>query len=329
MVKTFFIIVNNQASNGLKADVWQNIRTRLDSRKISYIFRKTKQVGNAKSLTKRYVSHLTKEEADETVVIVIGGDGTLTEVLNGIKETPYKHVPLAFIPIGENNGFAQGIGIASNPMTALEQILSATEPVYYDIGEYTETTHQSHGYFFNDFGIGLDAFVISLNTQAHKHKRLQKLLNKFHLKFLAYMVSAFEALINQESFSATIRIGEKYEFFKHVAFVNVANHPYFDNGIVLSPTANVNDHKLDLLIADNLGFFKFIILAISIYFKKQLKLPYLHHYKSDQIHLIINSLEFGQIDGEEIGNGYFDIFYKTSQYPFWMNISSVPPAKRR
>ncbi len=155
------------------------------------------------------------------------------------------------------------------------------------------------------------------------------------------MVSAFEALINQESFSATIRIGEKYEFFKHVAFVNVANHPYFDNGIVLSPTANVNDHKLDLLIADNLGFFKFIILAISIYFKKQLKLPYLHHnyhllqqyhlhhYKSDQIHLIINSLEFGQIDGEEIGNGYFDIFYKTSQYPFWMNISSVPPAKRR
>ena len=184
MVKTFFIIVNNQASNGLKADVWQNIRTRLDSRKISYIFRKTKQVGNAKSLTKRYVSHLTKEEADETVVIVIGGDGTLTEVLNGIKETPYKHVPLAFIPIGENNGFAQGIGIASNPMTALDQILSATEPVYYDIGEYTETTHQSHGYFFNDFGIGLDAFVISLNSQAHKHKRLQKLLNKFHLKFL-------------------------------------------------------------------------------------------------------------------------------------------------
>lgn len=147
MVKTFFIIVNNQASNGLKADVWQNIRMRLDSRKISYIFRKTKQVGNAKALTKRYVSHLTKEEADETVVIVIGGDGTLTEVLNGIKETPYKHVPLAFIPIGENNGFAQGIGIASNPMTALEQILSATEPVYYDIGEYTETTHQSHGYF--------------------------------------------------------------------------------------------------------------------------------------------------------------------------------------
>lgn len=33
MVKTFFIIVNNQASNGLKADVWQNIRMRLDSRR--------------------------------------------------------------------------------------------------------------------------------------------------------------------------------------------------------------------------------------------------------------------------------------------------------
>lgn len=328
-MKTFFIIVNNQASDGLNADVWQGIRNRLDERKVPYIFRKTEKVGHARTLTRRYISHLTPEEADNTVVIVIGGDGTLNEVLNGIRETDFKNVPLAFIPIGENNGFAQGIGIASDPMTALSQILSTTEPVYYDIGEYTETTHHSHGYFFNDFGIGFDAFVISLNSEAHRHRKLQKMLNRFHLKFLAYMVSAFDALINQESFAATVRIDEKYEFFKRVAFVNVANHPYFDNGIVLSPTADATDHQLDLIVADDLNFFKFVTLAVFIYFGKQLKLPYLHHFKSSQVHIIINSLEFGQIDGEEIGNRYFDIFFSTAQHPFWMNIPSVPPGERK
>ena len=146
---------------------------------------------------------------------------------------------------------------------------------------------------------------------------------------IAYLVCVFDALLNQEAFATTLRIADKYYFYKKVAFINVANHPIFDNGIVLNPTANAKDHQLDLLIAENLNFFKFLLLVILMYFNKQLKLPYLHHYKSSEIHLIVNSLEFGQIDGEEIGNKYFDIFFNVTQYPFWMNISGIELEKRK
>ena len=90
---------------------------------------------------------------------------------------------------------------------------------------------------------------------------------------------------------------------------------------MLSPKADVSDHKLDLIIADNLGFFRSVLLGLAIYFKKQLKLPYLYHYKDQQIHLIINSLEFGQIDGEDMGSKYYDIFLSSTQYPFWIKLN--------
>ena len=110
--------------------------------------------------------------------------------------------------------------------------------------------------------------------------RLRKLLLKLHLNPFWHISSmSFTAFLNQEAFAVTLRIGDKYEFFKHARLVNIANHPYFENGIILSPKVDINDHQLDLIIADNLGFFKFLALSIAIYFQKQLKPPYLHHYK--------------------------------------------------
>lgn len=327
-LKTFFIIVNPDANQGKAAEVWKKIEQVLQTRQIKYEAHLTNHSGHTEKLIHLKFAKLQPEQAKDYVVLTLGGDGTLNESLNALKKNAPIEIPLAFIPVGKNNSFAKGIKISEDPLVALDQVLAATEPTYYDIGEYQETTHDEQGYFLSAFGIGLDAYTISLNANIHKHVRLQKILLKLHLHFLAYLVNILTAFVNQEAFSVTLRIGEKYEFFKHARLVNIANHPYFENGIILSPKADVTDHKLDLIIADDLGFFKFLALSIAIYFKKQLKLPYLHHYKDKNIHLIINSLEFGQIDGEEIGNKYYDIFFKTTKYPFWINIQGVPVTKR-
>ncbi|GAA2954059.1 transcription regulator [Ligilactobacillus murinus DSM 20452 = NBRC 14221] len=327
-MKTFFIIVNPNADHGQAANIWEQVEQILLTRQVKYEAHQTTRVGHAKQLIHLNFGKQKAENIKDQVVLVVGGDGTLNETLNALKHEAPLEVPLAFIPVGHNNGFAKGIGIASDPLVALDQILAATEPTYYNVGEYQETTHNEQGYFLNDFGIGLDAYTISLNANVHKHMRLRKFLLKLHLNFLAYLINVFTAFLNQEAFAVTLRIGDKYEFFKHARLVNIANHPYFENGIILSPKADINDHQLDLIIADNLGFFKFLALSIAIYFKKQLKLPYIHHYKDKNIHLIINSLEYGQIDGEEAGSKYYDIFFGTIKYPFWINIQGVPVTKR-
>ena len=53
--------------------------------------------------------------------MVLGGDGTVNEVVNGIRE-PGK-VTLGYIPIGSSNDFARGLKIPKDPEKALDIIL--------------------------------------------------------------------------------------------------------------------------------------------------------------------------------------------------------------
>lgn len=312
-MKHFFVIVNEAANDGQGKKNWQLVEETFRQRQIPYTYELTKH--DAYDIALTFAQKLSDNELEQTVVLVIGGDGTLNDTLNGLKAAKCKKdLPLTFIPSGSNNGFAKGVGIDPDPKKALEQILATNTATYFDIGFYEELTHEQSGYFLNDFGIGIDAYIVSLNVHAPHYKYLEK----FHLGFFSYIWNVFEAYVNQEAFSVTVRIGNKYEFYKHAFLVNVANHPYFKKNIELSPEANISDHKLDLIIADNMNFLKFLLLSVLIYFKKQLKLPSVHHYKESDIHLIINSLEFGQIDGQEQGNKYYDIFFKVHKYPFWL-----------
>src|SRR5699024_12121049 len=66
----------------------------------------------------KIVKHLVKEEANIKIktMIVIGGDGTLQEVVNGIVEP---HVPNAINPSGQGNDFATYFRQSVNPLTIL------------------------------------------------------------------------------------------------------------------------------------------------------------------------------------------------------------------
>lgn len=313
-MKSFFIVVNEHANSGKSKQNWQLVKSTLDNRQINYTFKITNH--DAKQVAYSFAKNLTTASLDDYIVMVVGGDGTLNDTINGLKHAHLsKDLPLSFIPSGNTKSFAKGSGISNNPAEALNQILIAKDAQYLDIGCFEEITHNKKGYFLNDFGIGIDAYIVSLNTHIAHHT----LFKKMHLGFLPYIWNVLKAYFNQESFNVTVRVDNKYEFYKHAFLVNIANHPYFNKHITLSPEADVNDHKLDLIIADNINFFNCILFSIFLYFKKQLKLPSVYHYKKKEIHLIINSLEFGQIDGEEQGNKYYDICFKVSKYPFWFS----------
>lgn len=323
-MRKFFIIINKKANHGTAAENWKKVEQVLNSRNVNFVAKSTTNPGDAFSLANRFAKNLKPSEKDDYVVMVVGGDGTLNDAINGIKAADNGEIPLSFIPSGNNNNFATGIGLASDPLIALEQTLNATESSYYDIGEYTNANNHEQGYFLNDFGVGLDAYIISLKNQMKKHPILRRL----HLGFIPYIFHVFEAYTNQEPFNVRVRVNQHYDFFKEAYLVNIANHPYYSGKIQLTPKADINDHKLDLIVAEHMNFFNFLLLGILLYFRKQVKLPSVHYYKESSIHISIDSLEFNQIDGEEKSNKYYDLYFNAKHYPFWVNVASVPLEKR-
>lgn len=92
------------------------------------------------------------------MVIAMGGDGTVHEVVNGLMQIQEKKRPiLGIVPVGSGNDFAHAIGLPEKPDVALVHALhGAPQPV--DLGLFTDETGRKE-YFDNTLGIGFDAVV--------------------------------------------------------------------------------------------------------------------------------------------------------------------------
>ncbi|KRN88936.1 diacylglycerol/lipid kinase family protein [Ligilactobacillus ceti] len=323
-MRSYSIIVNEHANEGHTKKIWNQVQDVLNQRQIQYTAYFTDHPGHAFKIAKKIAKKITSNDNYENIILTIGGDGTLYDAINGIKAGSDLNIPIGFIPSGNKMGFAANIGVANDPLLALEQILNTTEPTLYDIGSYQETTHKKQGYFLNNFSIGLDAYIISLANQ-QKQSKFWKFLK---IDFIHFLFRTFEAYLNQEAFSLTVRMDDHYEFFKKAYLVNVSNHRYFKGSLPLPTEDLIQDQQLELLIIENMNFFKYILLSMIVYFRKELKLPSIHRFQKNQLHLTINSLEFYQVDGEEQGNQYLDIYFKTEKYPFWIDLTSVPREQR-
>ena len=110
-----------------------------------------------------YPTHATElarqaGEAGYEIVIAVGGDGTVHEVVNGLMQIPASQRPrLGAVPMGTGNDFAHLMGMKQNPSEALWQVLNG-KPKAIDIGRLQDE-HGRVEYWDNTVGIGFDATV--------------------------------------------------------------------------------------------------------------------------------------------------------------------------
>ena len=94
-MKLLFFIVNEKAANGRAQKVWKQVKKELEKKEINYRSFQTKYPKHAEELARQlYSLHKNTMEA----IIVVGGDGTLHEVVNGLVD--YPTVKIGFIPAG-------------------------------------------------------------------------------------------------------------------------------------------------------------------------------------------------------------------------------------
>lgn len=214
------------------------IEQRLAERKVEYKLHFTEYKGHGTALTKEIIQN------GATDVIVMGGDGTLHEVINGFAD--FDRVNLGLIPCGTGNDFASALKLPKDPVKALDLILDGT-PKYTDYFQLPTV----RGINIVCMGIDVDV-LIRYNNLKRK--------NKF-----GYTKCLLKTLMNFHYTDFTAQIdGEEKSLKSFIACI--ANGHVYGGGIPICPIANPTDKKLDFIavteikkIAIPLAFIKLLM----------------------------------------------------------------------
>ncbi|WP_233449171.1 diacylglycerol/lipid kinase family protein [Levilactobacillus suantsaii] len=314
----YYIILNEHAGSGQAGILWPQIKARLDAAQVTYQVATSEYADHAILLSEQFAKQLPDTPHQNWVVLAVGGDGTLHETINGLTQTPRQYpIPVAYLPVGSGNDFARGVGMAHDWTSALTQIIQCTHPTNYDVGVYNETVKEERGVFTNNFGIGFDASIIARANQS----KAKVWLNHHHLGSLAYLSAALGVYYNQQGFMLTVHVNGRRDIFPNAFLVTTTNHPYFGGGVGIVPNATLTDHQLHLVVIEKPNFLKLIWLALRLVFKRHLTSKSVHYYTAKNLHLTVPAIEYGQLDGEEMGGHFFDVYVGLKQYPFWIDVT--------
>lgn len=265
----YAFIVNPNARTGLGLKIWKKLEAKLKEHRIKY-----------KAFLTRYPNHaaefarsLTSGNAPVTLVI-LGGDGTINEVVNGIED--FSRVTLGYIPIGSSNDFARSMKLSKNPEKMLGQILSPTEYAYIDIGQLS--IPGSTRRFAVSSGIGFDADVCFHNISSG----IKRILNRLKLGKLSYTSIALFLLLALKPRPMTLTLDGRSVRFQKVFFATAMNQQYEGGGFCFCPGADPGDGLLDVIVISDMPKLKALLLLPTAYFGLHTRVKGVHIYTCRQ-----------------------------------------------
>jgi YegS/Rv2252/BmrU family lipid kinase len=227
-------------------------------------------------------------------IIVIGGDGTINEVINGIRD--FKEVLLGYIPSGSSNDLARSLRIPKDPLEALANILKPTKFKYQDYGVITFSDIKlSPRRFACSSGIGYDANV----CHEVQYSSLKKALNRIGAGKLVYFAIAFKQLLATKPVNATVIVdGIKKDTYKNVLLVSSMIHKYEGGGLLMAPHANPCDGKLSVCLVHGLSKVKAFLLLPTIITGAHIKYKGVEAFHCSEIEIITDKVTSVHTDGE-------------------------------
>ena len=286
-------IVNESSSSGKGKIVWMEIQNILEERNVQYRFWLTKKPGHATQIAKT----LCRQQAGEIDMIVIGGDGTINEIVNGI--TDFDRVRLGVIPTGSGNDLARGIGLKGNTEQHINRIINCKKDYRIDLGRVKYEDNKNGKYFVISSGVGMDALVCKkVNTS-----NLKKTLNKFHLGKLTYIIITIQSLFTMNySDMKSVYDGNRKLKLDDLIFMSFMNFSAEGGGVPMAPRADATDGKLSACACYNISKWGALLRLPLLIIKKHEKLKCFRMVECENGEMNLAKPMALHTDGEYLGD---------------------------
>lgn len=254
------------------------------------------------------LAHTFSDElAEDCLIIAVGGDGTLNEVVEGVSKSDRQRA-VSYLPTGSGNDFARSHDLSRSIEVSLERILSKNEETELDI--ITGVSDVEELVAVNSMGFGIDGMVIAKLDKNRKKQTTGK---------FSYLLSVLSAYFAQKSFPLSIHSERLDLSFDEVLLIVCANHKYFGGGIPIHPLADPQDEYIDIVIAEKVSFLELLQILYRILSKEShLTHKKMHSYRVKSCTLLFETPQYGQRDGELIDKYTRSIKIDTVKQYFWV-----------
>lgn len=287
------VVINPTSGNGLAIKQWKTAEKILQSKGFNYNVCYTKPDGKTIEMVKGIIENGCNH------LIVMGGDGTLNEVANGImlqKRYASHEVKVGVVPIGTGNDWIKTANIPTNTNDAINIIYNGNTSLQ-DVGR---ATYQINGskhirYFVNTAGSGLDSIVINKVSQKKANSR-KKGTNK-----LVYILTLLAEFTKYKPVEVTLEADNNTTLKGNMLNFAIGIGKYNGGGMLPFPNANTGNNLFEVLFISNMPKIRMLFVVPKLFSGTLEKVKEVKYIRSKKIKLSSATPIFAETDGEVIG----------------------------
>lgn len=236
--------------------------------------RVTSHPGEAEALARHAV------EEGFTRIIAAGGDGTISQVANGLAGS---NATLGVLPMGSVNVFAMELGLPLNNLQRCWEIIEDATVRLVDMPS------ANGKYFVQLAGVGLDAQVVKETSLAFKRS----------FGPLSYLISAAQIAARQPP---KLFIESEHTSVEEGSFVLVGNGRLYGGPFPFFKQAVIDDGLFDVVVFKRLGYLEIIRYLQDVVFSADIKVPEIEYFQTRRLRITSEQDVPLELDGELAGN---------------------------
>ncbi len=276
-------IINPMSGDGRTIKVWRHVGEFLGRRLSGIEILFTEKSGHATELAK----HVAEEGYDR--LIIVGGDGTLHECINGLIQNDkplYKDsFQVGILNGGRGCDYTKTLKIPTDPDKMVE-ICLGSKLKSVDIGRVQ--TDDKIIYYMNSSTFGLGGEVAKTVQGG----------SVFLPPVASYLAATVKSVLNAVPRKITLKIEDKpyYDGLAHNVFV--CNGRYSGGGMLWAPEAKLDDGLFNVLLAKDLSRSELLTLAPRLYTGTISRARGIQTATASQVEISCSSKVWLELDGE-------------------------------
>jgi YegS/Rv2252/BmrU family lipid kinase len=285
-------IILNPVAGGGKAKKMRNQILAIVEKRFGkdYLLRETIRQGDAIFFAREIA------EDGAAVIIAAGGDGTISEVVNGMMTAGNSHtagIDLGIVDLGSGSGLSQTLGLPGSVSDQLDMILNSDAKAI-DVGfvDFNDKDKMPcRRYFISECQVGIGGAVVS---------GVGKKLKCFGGR-IAFGSVALSSILNYKASEISLRCDNRQNETKKMIGVTVGNGIYCAGGMRLTPFAQINDGMLDVLCIYEMNLLERIYNFGKVYSGKHIYSEHFSINQAKEITLDSDHPIWLEADGELLG----------------------------